>query len=61
MNIGLFCSTPAVALGRAVPHKIAMEMLFTGKPMSAEGNLCVCENSPPGTDGTISLPEGKIK
>ncbi|CAB3997826.1 enoyl- hydratase domain-containing 3, mitochondrial [Paramuricea clavata] len=36
VNIGLFCSTPAVALGRAVPHKITMEMLFTGKPISAE-------------------------
>ena len=41
MNIGLFCSTPAVALGRAVPHKIAMEMLFTGKPISAEGKAGV--------------------
>ncbi|XP_071804707.1 enoyl-CoA hydratase domain-containing protein 3, mitochondrial-like isoform X1 [Asterias amurensis] len=36
VNIGLFCSTPGVALGRAVPRKLAMEMLFTGEPISAE-------------------------
>src|SRR5690606_27670306 len=28
--IGLFCSTPMVALTRAVPRKQAMEMLLTG-------------------------------
>lgn len=37
VNIGLFCSTPAVAVSRAVPHKIAMEMLFTGQPIFAKG------------------------
>lgn len=30
VNIGLFCSTPMVALTRAVPRKQAMEMLLTG-------------------------------
>ncbi|XP_059894645.1 enoyl-CoA hydratase domain-containing protein 3, mitochondrial [Gadus macrocephalus] len=35
VNVGLFCSTPAVAIGRAVPRKVAMEMLFTGTPISA--------------------------
>jgi enoyl-CoA hydratase/carnithine racemase len=30
VNIGLFCSTPMVALSRAVPRKHAMEMLLTG-------------------------------
>eukprot|EP00949_MAST-11_sp_MAST-11-sp1_P001821 g1821.t1 len=30
VNIGLFCSTPAVALSRAVGRKHAMEMLLTG-------------------------------
>lgn len=30
VDIGLFCSTPAVALARAVPRKFAMEMLLTG-------------------------------
>jgi enoyl-CoA hydratase/carnithine racemase len=31
VNIGLFCSTPMVALSRAVGRKPAMEMLLTGK------------------------------
>ena len=35
VNIGLFCTTPSVAVGRAVPRKTAMEMLFTGEPISA--------------------------
>ncbi|XP_013386518.1 enoyl-CoA hydratase domain-containing protein 3, mitochondrial-like isoform X2 [Lingula anatina] len=35
VNIGLFCSTPGVALARAVPRKVAMEMLLTGFPISA--------------------------
>lgn len=35
VNIGLFCSTPAVALSRAVPAKLAMEMLLTGDPIDA--------------------------
>jgi len=37
VNVGLFCSTPAVAVGRAVPQKVAMEMLFTGLPITAQG------------------------
>jgi len=32
---GLFCSTPMVALTRAVGRKRAMEMLLTGKPIGA--------------------------
>jgi enoyl-CoA hydratase/carnithine racemase len=36
VNIGAFCSTPGVALGRAVARKHAMEMLLTGTPISAE-------------------------
>ncbi|MBX7164782.1 MAG: enoyl-CoA hydratase [Pirellulales bacterium] len=35
VKIGLFCSTPAVALSRAVPAKKALEMLVTGTPLSA--------------------------
>ena len=35
VNIGLFCSTPMVALTRAVPRKKAMEMLLTGEFLSA--------------------------
>ena len=36
VQIGLFCSTPAVALSRAVSSKHAMEMLLTGVPISAK-------------------------
>jgi enoyl-CoA hydratase/carnithine racemase len=36
VNIGLFCSTPMVALSRAVPRKAAMEMLLTGEAIGAE-------------------------
>jgi enoyl-CoA hydratase/carnithine racemase len=35
VDIGLFCSTPMVALSRNVPRKQAMEMLLTGDPISA--------------------------
>lgn len=35
VKIGLFCTTPMVPLVRAVPPKVAMEMLVTGKPISA--------------------------
>jgi enoyl-CoA hydratase/carnithine racemase len=35
INIGLFCSTPMVALSRAVGRKRAMEMLLTGDLISA--------------------------
>ena len=36
VDIGLFCSTPMVALSRNVPRKQAMEMLLTGEPINAE-------------------------
>lgn len=36
VNIGLFCSTPMVALSRNVPRKRAMEMLLTGEMVSAD-------------------------
>ena len=36
VNVGLFCSTPAVALSRNVPRKAAFEMLVTGDFISAE-------------------------
>ncbi|NYS61205.1 enoyl-CoA hydratase [Vreelandella salicampi] len=35
INVGLFCSTPAVALSRNVPRKRAMEMLMTGEFINA--------------------------
>ena len=36
VNVGLFCSTPGVALSRNVPRKTAFEMLVTGDFVSAE-------------------------
>ncbi|MEY4377338.1 MAG: hypothetical protein RJB26_1888 [Pseudomonadota bacterium] len=36
VNIGVFCSTPAVGVARNVARKHAMEMLLTGEPISAE-------------------------
>ena len=36
VNIGLFCSTPMVALSRNIPRKKAFEMLTTGQFISAE-------------------------
>jgi enoyl-CoA hydratase/carnithine racemase len=35
VDIGLFCSTPMVALSRNVGRKQAMEMLLTGEPVAA--------------------------
>jgi len=35
VNIGLFCSTPMVALSRNVPAKVAFEMLTTGQFIDA--------------------------
>jgi enoyl-CoA hydratase/carnithine racemase len=35
VRIGLFCSTPMVALSRAIGRKRAMEMLLTGDPIDA--------------------------
>ena len=35
VNIGAFCATPGVAVGRAVGRKHAMEMLLTGAAISA--------------------------
>ena len=36
VNIGLFCSTPMVALSRNVPRKRAMEMLLLGEHLPAD-------------------------
>ena len=39
VNIGLFCSTPMVALSRNIPRKQAFEMLTTGQFINAERAL----------------------
>ena len=41
VKIGLFCTTPMVPLVRSVPPKVAMEMLLTGIPITAERALAV--------------------
>lgn len=35
INVGLFCATPSVALGRNLGRKAAFEMLVTGEPIDA--------------------------
>lgn len=39
INVGLFCSTPAVALSRNIPPKRAFDMLVTGRFITAEEAL----------------------
>lgn len=39
VKIGLFCSSPAVAVARSISHKRAMQMLVTGLPVSAQTAL----------------------
>ncbi len=39
VNIGLFCGTPSVPLGRNVGAKRALDMLFTGEPIDAQTAL----------------------
>jgi enoyl-CoA hydratase/carnithine racemase len=39
VNVGVFCSTPAVGVGRNVARKRVMEMLVTGDPIDAQTAL----------------------
>ncbi len=39
VNVGVFCSTPAVGVARNVGRKHAMEMLLTGQPVDARTAL----------------------
>jgi len=41
VKIGLFCTTPMVPLVRSVPRKVALEMLLTGNPITAQRALAV--------------------
>ncbi len=52
VNIGLFCSTPMVALSRNIPRKHAFELLTTGEFMSAAraADLGLINRSVPGAD-----------
>lgn len=63
VNIGLFCSTPAVALSRAIPRKQAMEMLLTGDVFDAEDALrfgLVNRHAPEGARGAAMMLAQKI-
>lgn len=57
INIGVFCSTPAVGVARNIGRKRAMEMLLTGQPFDARTALAwglVNRVVPPDElDGTI--------
>ena len=35
MNVGVFCTTPAVGVARNIARKRVMEMLLTGEPIDA--------------------------
>lgn len=53
-KIGLFCSTPGIALVRAVPQKVALDMLLTAEPIDAQTAL---------RSGLVSriVPEDQVK
>ena len=58
VDIGLFCSTPMVALSRNIPRKQAMEMLLTGEMVEAEQAArigLVNRVVPPGTELEAAL------
>ena len=62
VNIGLFCSTPMVALSRNVARKPALEMLLTGEPIAAEEALrigLVNRVVKPGTERETALMLGR--
>lgn len=62
VNIGLFCSTPMVALSRNVSNKHAMEMLLTGDMVSAEkaqqiGLINKCFSAEALTEQTMAMAD----
>ena len=62
VNVGLFCSTPMVALSRNVARKHAMEMLLTGDMIPAEDALrigLVNRVVAPGTEREEALALGR--
>lgn len=58
VNLGLFCSTPSVALSRNVGRKSAFEMLVTGEFISADmalaRGLVNCVTEPDGLDAALA-------
>jgi enoyl-CoA hydratase/carnithine racemase len=65
VNIGVFCSTPAVGVARNVGRKRAMEMLLTGDPIDAQTalawGLVNRVVAPDALDATIAHFTGLIK
>ncbi len=62
VNVGLFCSTPMVAVSRNVARKHAMEILLTGDMISAEDALrvgLVNRVVAPGTEREEALALGR--
>ena len=62
VNIGLFCSTPMVALSRNVAPKQAMEMLLTGELITAEhaGRIGLINHvTAPGREGEEAIKLAK--
>jgi enoyl-CoA hydratase/carnithine racemase len=64
VNIGLFCSTPMVALTRAVGRKAAMEMLLLGDAIDADEarriGLVNAVVEPAALDDTVHSVAGRI-
>jgi enoyl-CoA hydratase/carnithine racemase len=52
IRVGLFCSTPMVALSRVIPPRLAMELLTTGRMMDAREALAA------GLVNAVVAPEG---
>lgn len=55
VNLGLFCSTPSVALSRNLPRKAAFEMLVTGDFIGAE------EARAKGLVNRVAAPEALVE
>ena len=51
VNFGLFCSTPLVAVGRAISRKRAMEMAMTGQALQRGGSRAFRSHQPRGSGG----------
>jgi enoyl-CoA hydratase/carnithine racemase len=64
VNLGLFCSTPSVALSRAVGAKAALEMLMTGRfvgaPEAQAIGLINRAVAPEALDGVVEEMAGAI-
>ena len=63
VDIGLFCSTPMVAISRNVPRKQTMEMLLTGEMVPAERAVqigLINRVIEPGTEREASLALARV-